>query len=138
MSATLKRRLARASLDVDSVWRDSWDSWAMDVMTEWREIDPQINAHFAEFQRHEREWVSRSTAGERAEFLDRGASLCVSRGLPGELWVWFWQDVYGPVLEEDLSHWPRMIPQPPKLEVAQRIEPGSWLHQFFTAVVVVR
>ncbi|WP_291426706.1 hypothetical protein [Deinococcus sp.] len=89
MSATLKRRLKCASLNVDSVWCDSWDKWFTEVVQEWRRIDPQINEHFAEFLRYEQEWVSNPTAGEQAEFLSRGASLCVSRGLTGELWVWF-------------------------------------------------
>ena len=109
MNATLKRRLDRASLDVDSVWRDSWDKWAMEVMTRWREADPDIRDHFATFQRYEEIWVSGSIAGERDDFLTKGMSLCVSRGLPPELWAWFWRDVYGPVLDEDLSHWPRLI-----------------------------
>lgn len=102
----------------------------MGVMTRWREADPDIREHFAEFERYEEIWVSGSTAGERAEFLSQGASLCVSRGVPGELWVWFWRDVYGPVLDGDLSHWPRLIAEAPEVTEGQ-----DWFGCLMAAVV---
>lgn len=112
MKATMKRRLDRASLNVDSVWRDAWDAWALEVVAEWRRIDPHVTQHFSVFQRYEQEWVALSTAEERAGFLRQGTSLCEQEGLSGSLWGWFWRDVYGPVLDGDLSAWPRLIVTP--------------------------
>lgn len=113
MNVALKRRLARASLDVESGWRSAWEAWALAVVLEWREMDPQ--ASYETLRPYEEEWASLSTAEERAGFLSRGASLCVLHGLPPDLWAWFWRDVYGPVLDGDLNAWPRLIPQAPEV-----------------------
>lgn len=139
MNATQKRRLDRASLNVDSVWRDSWDGWAERVVLEWQRLDPQAQAHFAIFQRYEREWVSSGRGGDRAGFLSRGASLCLTWGVSGELWVWLWRDVYGPVLDDDRAAWPRLIPESPQAQVVPSpAQGGEWLLRLSAAVVAVR
>lgn len=115
MNASRQRQLAHLTLGLEQQWLAAWEMWGVTLAGEWRKVDPNApEAYASEVHLYEQEWVSLSTAEERAGFLSRGASLCVQWGSPGSLWVWFWRDVYGPVLDGDLSAWPRLIPQPPE------------------------